>query len=192
MKTSKKNIVKNRCMTRKFRVGYLTSCQTWYWKPIEDLKLDWWKRKPVHMSRLIWVYDYGASKGYIDITFEWFKSIVLEKKSPEAELYPLIRKPYKSRWVFHDHSRSVKYQKGEGHGVKDRDQLEANKLWRDRVGKTRDHRRRYNWHRGPDRFWKRCRSKTHRRWVDLQLVREDYDKFHRKEREEHCDSWCWD
>ena len=190
MKTSKKNIVVNKCMTRKFRVGYLTACQTWYWKPIEAEKREWWERTPTHMPRLIWVYDHGASKGHIDITFEWFKKIILGKLNPELELYPVTRKPWRCKWFYYDHGRSAKYQKGEGHGIKDRDQHEAKKLWRDRIGKERDCNR--SWHRGPDRFWKRRRSKVHRQWVSQQLGREDYEKFHKKEREDHCDSWCWD
>ena len=176
-------------MTRTFRVGYLVSCQGWYWKPIEALKLNWWERNPIQMSRLIWVYGYGARKGYIDITFEWFKKIILDKLDPEAQLYPIVRH-YKP-WGHYTPTVNSKYRKGEDHGIKDRDRHEAKKLWRDHSGKARDRRAR-SWKRGPSRFWKRYRSKTHRSWVRQQLVRDDYDQFHKKEREEQCDSWCWD
>jgi hypothetical protein len=188
MKTSRKNVVKNKCMTRKFRVRFLIGCQNWYWEVVDSQKREWWEKIPINMARVIWCYDYGCRKGYIDITFEWFKDILLNKIAPEEELYPKERKPFKRTWIRRqDHGGSTKYQKGEGHGIKDRERVEAKKLWREYLNKGRTSGK-----RGPRKDGKLFRSQYHRAWVKQILHRENYEAFHKREREVFYGRWCWD
>ena len=185
MKTSRKITVNTYFLTRKNRIGFLTKCQDWYWTPINKEQRDWLERKPLDMPRLVWCYGYGCDKGYLDISFDWFKKIVLNSLDPEAELYP---RTYRDGQRWPAYQRPNKYVKGEGHGIKDRQKLDEKNIWRKRLGKRSGHP---SWIRSPGRDGKMMRNQSHRQWVMRNLQRERYEVFHGREREVFYGSYCW-
>lgn len=210
MKTSFKWVRPNKCRTRKFRIAFLEACQKWYWDPIDKdriLNSSWpkWESKPLwgyvpvtQMDRLGWVYDYGFRRGYLDITFEWFKKIILERHLVESVLYPRKPKTHRGRWHWslkgwktrHGKWRvGTKYRKAEGHGKSEEGAKRQD--WRVASGKERDLRR-SRYRRGPGKWYKRLRSREHRRWVREQISRENWDTFYGGERRAFVDAWDWD
>lgn len=64
--------------------------------------------------------------------------------------------------------------------------------WRIEQKTLRDKSRRKMRKRGPNRHYKKLRSKEHRAWVKNQIHRENWDIFWQAERNQFVDSYCWD
>lgn len=93
----------------------------------------------------------------------------------------------KSRWCkeFEPCSDELAYRK---------EMREHKRLWREMLGKEKEVRKGVGSHyycNGPRRYYKTMRDRHHRRWVKRNLRQEQYDVFHRKEREMFFDWKVW-
>ena len=204
MKTSKNWVVQNKCSTPKFKSDWLVFCRNWYSEKIDTKKVlksycldckyheHWHYIYPYKMDQIIWLYDYSFKHGYTNLYFDTFKAVV----RGESYSYDNVQGYTKRKRKYLKHS-GMKYQKikGKVHGMKNREQTEAKKLWREVSGKDRDHKKKgkkFSYDH-PRIFSKKQRTQKHRNWIKRQLCKENYDAFHSKERTifEGDDIWGW-
>lgn len=203
MKTSHTWVVPNKNVDKQFIINWLYNCRYWYWVKADpdNIRHKLWPHKPsVRMDLLVWLYYYGWRHGYISITFEGFKDIILQEKDPHNFYSPeKKKKKTTSTWYryLHRHDYSTKYQKKKDvqHGIQNLESVKAKRLWREVSGKQKDHQKQYQCsyrRRNPGRFYKKVRSQQHRAWVKRNLIHGNYEVFHQKERDVFVNSYVWD